>query len=389
MPADFNNNKDYNGFLRKIQNRYRNNRESWNFAIGIFVTLLGIFVSIITIIYSPNNTIIAVSIVGCQVIVLIMSLITFMAFDKNKKLLNDAIEESKRVVENANTQIADIQNMCDVKIQLVNKLSVFQKNINKRINNFLTLICDEADKYYCNVSNIQEILKNKPNDAVYVELCKKQIEDERQKYRISLYNLYNRYIKGVIEETVKMMSYYMRSKNISLNVSITLKMFRSTYHFGSNQQKAQIYTAFRDEETYDNKKEREIGERHYSVDLNADFIKCLSKECYIKNNITADTDDYLNENFPQCLEHYNCTAVVPIICDYKSDKQMYGFLCCDALNKKLEGEIFDKNTANILYSTALTIGMFFDSINSSWSYIADKGLEDFLLFLHTMTYHGE
>ena len=372
--------------FQKITQTYNDNKESWNFGIGIFVTLLGIFVSIMTIIYSPNNFAIAISIIGCQVIVCIMCIITFISFNKNNKILKEAEKENIRVLQEANKRVNDIEKTSELNLLFTKKILVFSKNINKRINNFLTLICDESDKYYCNVSHIKEKLEAKKDNQDYADLCKTQIEDELQKYRNSLFALYNRYVKGVFEETLGAINLDLKSKGIDLNVSMSLKLFDFTYRASEDHKKMRIYTAFRDKDTYDNKKEREIGERHYSIDMNGDFHKCLSKESYIKNNINSTVDDYLNENFPNCMQFYNCTAVVPIICDYKSDKQIYGFFCCDSLNDKYHNDIFDKNTCDILYSAALTLGIFFDNINSAWSYIVDKDEQDFLSYLHKQIY---
>lgn len=384
-------NKDTEGGIfnfKKFSNNYNKHKESWNFGIGIFITLLGIFVSIITIVHSPNNIAIAVSVIGCQIIVVIMCIITFVTFNKNKEIVEEAEEDNQKLIDEINKCKEEYKKISEMNLQLTKKALIFSKNINKRINNFLTLICDETDKYYCSVSHIKEKLQGKEDDADYTALCVQQIEAERQKYSIALYNLYNRYVKGVVEETLNMVYCDLKNKNIALNVSLSLKLFDTTYHTSMDHKKVKIYTAFRDKETYDNRKEREIGERHYSIDLNGDFHKCLSNESYVKNNITDTMEDYLNENFPNSIKYYNCTAVVPIICDYKSDRQFYGFFCCDALNEDFSSEIFDKNTANILYSAALTIGMFFDNINSAWAYMVDADESDFLTYLHNNTYKG-
>ena len=371
--------------FEKIAEKYNENKENWNFTIGIVISLLGVFVSIITVIYDPNNFAIAISVIGCQVIVSIMCIITFYSFRKNKLLLNEAEEENKRIVNEMVGKIDDFKKISDLNVQLTKKALVYSKNNNKRINNFLTLICDESDRYYCSINHIKEKLQTKEHDEDYIELCKTQMEDERQKHINSLYSLYNRYVTAVVEETLVMINNDLRSKGISLNVSMSLKLFDFTYKASTDSKKMRIYTAFRDKETYD-KKEREIGNRHYCIDLNGDFHKCLSHESYIKNNITNTMEDYLNENFPNCMQYYNCTAVVPIICDYKSDKQFYGFFCCDSLNNKYDCDIFDKNTSDILYSAALTIGIFFDNVNAAWSYIVDNDEQDFLSYLHKRTY---
>lgn len=373
--------------FKTIKKKYNEHKETWNFTTGIVMSLLGIFVSIITVIHSPNNFVIAISVIGCQIFISIMCIMTFYSFKKNKTLLNEAEEENNRFLCEMTQKINDLKKAVEVNVQFTKKVLVYNKNTNKRINNFLTLICDESDKYYCSVNHIREKLENKKYEEELIEVLKTQIENERQKYRSSLYSLYNRYLRAIIEETLVLIKNELRSKDISLDVSMSLKLFDFTYRVSTDPKKMRIYTAFRDKETYD-KKEREIGGRHYCIDLNGDFHKCLSKESYIKNNITNTMEDYLNENFPNCIQYYNCTAVVPVICDYKSDKQIYGFFCCDSLNDTYNCDIFDKDTSDILYSAALTIGIFFDSVNAAWSYIVDNDEQDFLSYLHKQTYKG-
>ena len=374
-------------FFEKAKELYKKNIENWNFAIGLFFSMVGIVVSIFTVIYSPNNTAIAISVIGCQMIVIIMCIITFVVFYKNKKILENAEKENYNILNETNKKLEYSKKISDANEQFSKKVLVFSKNINKRINNFLTLICDETDKHYVNICNINERMDKNPN-VEFVNLCINQMQEEKQKYKNSLFNLYNRYIKGVFEETLKAIYCDLKSKDINLDVSVSLKMFDTTYHSSLDNKGMLIYTAFRDKETYDNKKEREIGEKHFTINNNCDFQKCLTKESYIKNNFTKTTEDYWNENHPSCIEFYNCTAVVPIICDYKSDKQFYGFFCCDALNTDSNIEVFDKNTTDILYSAALTIGIFFDSINSAWMYMIEQEEPDFLSYLHKQIFKG-
>ena len=381
------NNKHTNSKIESIKSKYLDNRETWNFSIGIFTNIIGIIFSGFTIMYSPNNIIIALSIICCQVIVVIMTLITFSTLNHNKKVIDESRDENARLTRDAEELIKEVQEKTDMSMSMAQKILVFSKNINKRINNFLTLICDETDKYYCNVSRLQENWNTKSDNTEYVELYTQQLEEERKKYQKSLFNLYNRYIKGIMEETQSVIKYYLRSKGLDIEVSLSIKMFSRTYRASSEPKNTKIYTAFRDKNTYDNKKDREIGEKHFSVDLNGDFHRCLSKEWYIKNNIKNDDEDYLNENYPNSMRHYNCTAVVPIICDYKSDKQFYGFFCCDALNDNND-EVFDKNVANILYSVALTVGIFFDNMNSAWFFLTGENKEDYLMYLHQQIFKG-
>jgi len=381
-----------NSFSKEKENsffeKYKKNQESWGFWINLFIAVMGMGVSILCVIKSPNNFIIAVSIIGCQLAIVIMYTFTMLSFNKNKSILQESLDTNERKVKAINIQNDNLMIMCERRLQLSNKLVVYHKNINKRINNFLTLIFDETDKYRYNVNLINEKFYKGNADMTVSDLYISQLENENKKYENVLYDLYKRYIKGVVEETLNAITMQLRSREIQLKVALTIKLFCKTYHSNVADYKIPLYTAFRDKETYENNKEREIGGKHYTISLNGDFHKCLTKESYIKNNICDSMEDYLNENFPHSAKHYNCTAVVPIISDYKSDRLFYGFLCCDTLNHEYEEEIFDKLTADVLYSAALTMGMFFDNINAAWSYNYSEEKEiDFLSYLHKLTYH--
>lgn len=376
-------------WIKNISDKYTEHRDTWNFVIGTIITLVGIVVSIATAFVSPNNIAIAASVICCQIFVFITSLVTFLTFKKNKEIIEDTITKCNLSTSEANEQVEKTEQKYVDSRNFTNKLLVFSKNINKRINNFLTRICDESDKLYTTISYIQDSMENQPNGSGNTEYFKSQILSEHKKYQESLYSLYQSYIRGVVEEVLSIIHYHLKSKEIDLTASVSLKLFNTTYHEATDDyKKLLIYTAFRDKATYE-KKEREIGTRHFSIDLNGDFHICLTKENYVKNNITNESEDYLNENHPGSMQYYNCTAVVPIICDYKADKNVFGFLCCDVLNETYDCNVFDKETAHILYITALTIGMFLDTINSAWAYtIADED-PDFLSFLHNKIYKGK
>lgn len=365
---------------------YEKKWEKWSSFVGVFCSLLGIVVSILTCISSPSNVAIAASVVGCQIMILVFCILSIINYRNNKKMVETIEANSKIIIDKNKHLLDDLEQKYKFKEVFTDKLSLYYKSINKRINNFLTLICDESDRYFAYVYSIKGKYEIKKDDDI-IEQCKIELEEQQNKYKESLCELFRRYIRGVFEEILKILIAYLKSRNLELNVSVTLKLFEETYNFENPNQRVKIYTAFRDKETYDIG-EREVGRKQYSIDLNGDFHNCLSKECYIRNNIKENDDDYLNENFPESLRHYNCTVVVPIICDYKRNKQVYGFLCCDTLNHKYDEEVFDKKVANILYATSLTIGTFLDTLNSSWGNIISDESPDILPYLYKRMYKG-
>ena len=226
-----------------------------------------------------------------------------------------------------------------------------------------------------------------PNNEEAKKTNMHQQKLELKRYEDSLYSLYNRYIKGVFEEVTNIITVYLRSVGKPAKVSVSMKLFDVTYCSEIDTKSIRIFTAFRDKETYE-KTEREIGGRHYSITANGDFQLCLTKESYIRNNIPANAGDYANENYPSSMQYYNSTVVVPIICDYKSDKNIFGYLCCDTLNEDTTVEVFDKKVSDIMYTAALTMGIFFDTINSCWDYTDDLNKKEFLTFVHDKCYKG-
>lgn len=375
--------------MQNLLEKYKQNTEIWNNFLGAGISLLGIIVSIILIFINPSNIIISVAVITCQLIVLIFCLSCYHVIAKSKKAIADSeeqITQNNLLHQQSEMMIADKLALSN---KFIEKLAIFEKSINKRINNFLTLICDENDKYFFNLSFIEEeLLEEGVDNEQAIIRYQKHLTNEQKNYTEQMYDLYKRFVVRTMEDLVNIISAYLHIKGLDTRITLALKLFDVTYHADIDLKKIRVYTAFRDKQTYEDGK-REIGLRHYSIDDNSDFLICLKKESYIRNNINHNAEDYANENFPSSLQHYNCTAVVPVISDYKLDRNFFGYLCCEAINIDPNIELFDKRITDILYSAALTIGMFFDSANASWDYVAETEDQEFLTFLHNKCYKGK
>lgn len=367
---------------------YKKDSEMWNTIIGFVLTVISIIISIISLFVNPGNFIIAVSVIACQIIVVGCCSLSLAFIYKSRKALNDANEKINASEEAFQKSLLETKLSLEQNDKLVEKMARFEKNLNKRINNFLTRVCDESDVYYHNIVQLKaQAKKIDPNDKNEQIINRRQQEFEVKRFEEDVYSLYTRYIKAVFEDLAGVIGLYLCTVGKPSNVSISLKLFDVTLCIGVDPGTVRIITAFRDKATYE-AGEREIGGKHYSIAANCDFQLCLTKEGYIRNNIQENAEDYLNENYPYSLRYYNSTVVVPIICDYKADKNVFGYLCCDTLSKDSSVEIFDKRVSDIMYSAALTIGTFLDTVNSCWQYTEEYEKREFLTYVHDKCYKG-
>lgn len=114
------------------------------------------------------------------------------------------------------------------------------------------------------------------------------------------------------------------------------------------------------------KHEREIGDRIYSIDGNVDFVHCLIKDQFIMNNASKDSESYMNEHI-DFDTYYNCAIVVAIKSKLADGSYKFlGYLCCDCLNKNAGIEIFDMQSAQILFALAQQYATFLETLAVNW-----------------------
>lgn len=358
---------------------------------GIFLTIISILISIFTSICNPNNLFISISIVSCQIIVLIMYVILIGNIKSSKKVIDNERQRSIDAVNGKDIRINELRNEKEKLNSFINDCIIFNKCIDKRTNNFLTLVPDQMDNYYTAL----DYLDSEFNlfDAEVKSLTneesikyKSRLEREIQICEEKMFDLYKRFVKEIIEDTKHTIEKLLKLNNHNESVVITLKLFNETFSSITDNNKLFAYNAFRDKKTY-NDAVRELGKRRYSIQLNDALSMCLHEESYIRNDIKKDDCDYQNEYFPNVLEYFNSTAVVPVISDYKKDKNIFGFLCCDTLATQENEKVFNKQVTDLMYSAALSIGMLLDALNVAWLSINNEP-DDFISTICKRTYVG-
>ncbi len=351
--------------------------------IGLILSFVSIVVSIIAICINPNSFVIAVSIASCQILVFITSLICIGIIRKSQKQI-DKINHAKTTIENqAMESEKNNKELLMNEEELIRKILVFNKIVNKRFNSYLVDACDISDRFFVassetdeTIEKITEITKEQRE-----EMYARQVKIAKDIYSQDAYKLYDAYISSTFSDLVDIIEKYLNNKGYRLSVSLSLKLLDRKCDSSININDVSVFTAFRDKSASE-QGIREVGEKIFKINANSDFLNCMKKESYFRNNIPKDCPDYMNENDNYSL-YYNCVATVPIICDYKNEKVIYGFLCCDTLNEEYVGqEIMDKNITNILFTASLTMGSLFDTIDTNWAYIMEDDVE-FLSYIYS------
>ena len=102
--------------------------------IGLILSLGGIVVSIISICANPNSFVIAVSIVSCQIIVFVMSLMCIRIMQKCKTTIKEVNEQKDKVVEQSEQDTKKSRLLLANDQDLIKGILLFDKNANKRFN---------------------------------------------------------------------------------------------------------------------------------------------------------------------------------------------------------------------------------------------------------------
>ncbi len=250
------------------------------------------------------------------------------------------------------------------------------KNASKLNNDLCNRIPAINSKSYALLETLQ---KSGISDQTVLQ---NEIVKSYEELAISLFDLFKRYSSHLLSYVVTMVEGYLRTKDCSLPISATIKLFDKPLLSKDDRGKIIVYTAFRDKRTYD-EHEREIGIEPYTIGGNVDFGHCLVKDHYIINNAQKDSGSYLNEH-TDFDKYYNCAVVVPIrVKQVDSTYKFLGYLCCDCLNQDDSSEILDKEVAQMLFAMAQIYGTFLETLESNWMDRASGrvGLPDSILAL--------
>ncbi len=379
--------------MRDIMNEIQKVLDKYAQYIGWGLAIIGIAVSIYGVINANNlsSKVLFVVITSSFAIVVLSNFITFFVI--NNCLRKAA--EADHVVEKITIEKEQIVQAMHTKMLkkdgCIKDACICSKNINKRMNTFLTRLSDENEVLLNTIylERDKSAMIDTSEGDKFEAMCKERLTTAHNTYSTNIYRHYNSFIRGVMDEVKRFTERQLQGKDYSLRVSVTLKLLREAINVDDDINKTVVFTAFRDKETYEEEK-REIGKAEYRINKNIDFSTCISKERYICNNVTSETDNYMNEH-SGFDTYYNCAVTVPIICDYKPSKKIYGFLCCDVLNRDYKNqEIFDVEIANQMYAAALAIGTFFDFIEKSWNETMDiYETKEFLTFIYNKLFCNE
>jgi hypothetical protein len=245
-------------------------------------------------------------------------------------------------------------------------LMVFNKDMIKNTNFTLASFWLQNNKY----KDFMNLIQRKAGNLALIptgdlSAFQEEIEKRNQEHARDLVQLYNDYLRSIVNDNKKILETALDIKGYQLVVTVTLKLMSRVLEGEDSHKNIRIISAFRDSEASRNT-EREIGKQEYTIDKSIDFVTCLRKEIFIKNNAKKGDGDYYNEHI-DFDQYYNCTITVPIYSEYAGEKKYFGYLCCDVLNENDDNAIvFDIDEANILSSTAYNLSLFFDNINSIW-----------------------
>lgn len=311
------------------------------------------------------------------------------SYEKQKQQLEKEIDNLEERIRNYEQKILDNQNSQILKKEEQKKylctLTTNIKNASKLNNELCNRIPELSEKSYHLLEALQA---NKINDK---DVLKSEIIKAYEEFANGLFDLYKRYSSNLLNYIVEMFEAYLKLKGDNHVIASTIKLFDKPYFSREkNIDDIKVYTAFRDKKTYDSH-EREIGEEPYTISGNADFLRCLRKEQFIINNAKRNSESYFNEH-KDFDAYYNCAVVVALRVKLADNTYKFlGYLCCDCLNNDEISEVFDKESAQLLFSMAQIYSTFLETLESNWSdRVSDREhFTSFLDLIYKKTYVGK
>ena len=373
-----------------FKDKYLGKIFNWtSFAVGI----LGIIITVISL-TSPSDAgwIVALVVIVLNNVWLIASIIyeSYVTY-KVKEVSNNAhkdkddyenkirVEQERRVAAEEKIILCKKSNS-----EYTVKLLYYFEFVCETLNKYSTRLLEVNYKYSEDDSNVDTFDNLLPNDILSSSNVGNHLTNlkviNRKTYENSMKREFNHFLKDITDQLRIILEFHLLEKGISLPVSIAVKQYNKIVNYPDDLVGVSVITTFRDHQTY-SQGEREIGTKEYSINNNSDFVHCLNKPWFIKNNMTDDDTNYSNEN-SDYLKYYNCTIVVPIKYEYSDKCHIFGYLACDTLNQDLSiTNIFDNKAAQIMQITANIIAAYFDSMDFQWAYELSK---DFLDIVYNM-----
>ncbi|MCD8013653.1 MAG: hypothetical protein LUG99_10835 [Lachnospiraceae bacterium] len=341
---------------------------SWVLAVvGIFTTIIAARIAV-----SNGFFTVLIGVLAADVLLVVAWLVVLylkFSYEKEKKNLEERIKNLEDEKESARKEF--LQKESDSKIISDKHLSETKKQVSAMIMGF-----KNSSKMYNELCNRipgitassyrllagTEVMQEQDNEQI-----KNIILNSHNDFSTGLFTLFKQYTSNLLNYTVSIIGEYLDLHQRSIQVSTTVKLFDRPYytHDDEGRNKILVYTAFRDKITYE-EHEREIGENSYTIDGNVDFLRCIKKEHYIVNNAQKHDSNYWNEHV-DFDAYYNCAVVVPIRAKLPEGSfKILGYLCCDCKNSDLDKQIFDTETANILFTLAQMYSNFLEALEANW-----------------------
>lgn len=371
--------------------------------ISIILTILGLIIAVYGYGNSESGKIGIACIVCAQVLVVFAWCFVFytkiqlykkIGFNRHKvKLLNNKLRKCEQELnEKGEFIVCERENIVKQHKKIANAI----KSNSIHSNTMLKRIPAEAEKQY----KLIEILSKSNSEGMEESAVDAEqnyndsanvLMESLDQFRDTLYSLFKQHCREVTNEAKKLQTALLALKGYDYTISITVKLMVNPYNSDSDRMHdMSVYTAFRDNESYE-EKQREIGIELYTIAGNTDFMQCLTEENFIINNATGDDRNYRNENrgFP---DHYNCAVVVPIrIKRVGGDFKLFGFLCCDCLSDQ-KAEVFDEINAEYLFAMGQNLATFLETLDSNWvdrTQDLEESQNNILLVLHKKIYKGK
>ena len=107
-----------------------------------------------------------------------------------------------------------------------------------------------------------------------------------------------------------------------------------------------------------------IRELNLQIKCNEDHFNLQIKS--FMNNAKKNSGNYMNEH-TDFDAYYNCAIVVSIRTKLTDGTYKYfGYLCCDCLNTQENIEVFDTQSAQLLFALAQQYATYLDTLDSNW-----------------------
>lgn len=216
-----------------------------------------------------------------------------------------------------------------------------------------------------------------PEDDQMSKWLSEQVVNLGVECRQAMLDEYSRFVCSLINRTKEMIESYLDGKGATMEVSVTLKLFvdpGSADQIVSSGGRANLFTAYRDTQTYESGERNENPPRLYTINKNSDFTHCANGHNYYMFNVNRDglIRGYTNEN-EGYSQYYN--SGVTVLVESKSTdltrcatpSVVYGFLACDTLNENFLGEqLMDDNVASIMMAMGAMIGSYCNYLEYAW-----------------------